>query len=346
MAVSKNRSYLFFFLAILTVSILMFAVQWNKRRTPSLIVPQNRGISELFTLDSRLAAVFQDGRTCVWDWSVLEIKQADFTVGSGRVIPLAGARLAAAGRLGDRRVLSVYDLDTARKIKDLTVGWEDQDVYLRVSHDRNLTTVIRRTPESTNQMKYEFLIVDIGAEILRPAVLRTLDADSQVLRDFAVSDAGILVAVGADGGKARLLAMDLNTGQNLWDKTWPDAEELTTVAIAFDGQTVWTGDRGGNLLAASADDGSLQHKLSLLRPGETRQVTNDFSVLNLVFSPDGRWLGCTVAPVAYAVDAESGRIQRFEGHKVVSKVAFSPDSRKLATSDLRADGAIRIRTLD
>jgi WD40 repeat protein len=69
-------------------------------------------------------------------------------------------------------------------------------------------------------------------------------------------------------------------------------------------------------------------------------------VLNLAASPDGRLLGCTIAPVAYAVDAESGQVvRRFGGHKVVSKVVFSPDSRRLATSDLRADGVIILYTL-
>ena len=335
MAGSKSKPFLFFFLAILSVSVFMFVIEWRQRRTPTLVVAANKGIASLFSADGGLAAVFQDGRTCVWDWDVPEIKQSEFMAGSGRAIPLGEGRLGALSRSGDRRLLSVYDIDTAKKIKDLAVGWEDQDIQVRTSPALSVPALVRRNEERDGAVGYEFLAVNLAAELLRPPVLKTLDAKTQTLRDFAVSDAGVLVAAGADAGKARLLAMDLNTGQTLWDQTWAECEELTAVAMSIDGQTVWAGDRVGSLLTVAVEDGRLRSKVSLLMPGETRSVTNDFSALNLVVSPDGRRLGCTIAPVAYAVDAATGAVtHRFSVHKVVSKVAFSPDSRRMATSDL------------
>ena len=229
----------------------------------------------------------------------------------------------------------------------MAIGWGDQDIHLRISSDRSLPALIRRNPERNDAVDYEFAAVDLAAEVLRPAVVQTVAARTQTLRDFAVSDAGVLFAAGADDGQARLLAVDLNTGQTRWDQRWPDISELTSAAVSVDGQTVWVGDRDGNLLTIVSADGQRRNKVSLLRPGETRPVTNDFSVLNLVVSPDGRRLGCTIAPVAYAVDAGTGQVvQRFSGHKVVSKVAFSPDSGKLATSDLRADGVIILYAIE
>lgn len=347
MARSKSKPFLFFFLAILSVSVFMFVIEWRQRQTPSLVVAANKGIASLFSADGRLAAVFQDGRTCVWDWDEPEITQAEFIAGSGRAIPLGAGHLAALSRTGDRRLLSVYDIDTAKKIKDLAVGWEDQDIQVRTSPGLSVPVLVRRNEERDGAVGYEFLTVNLAAELLRPPVLKSLDAATQTLRDFAVSDAGVLIAAGADAGQARLLAVDLNTGQTLWDQTWPDSEELTTAAISPDGQTVWAGDRAGSLLTVAVEDGRLRSKVSLLMPGETRSVTNDFSVLNLAVSPDGRRLGCTIAPVAYTADAATGLVtHRFSRHKVVSKVVFSPDSRRMATSDLRADGVILIHALD
>jgi len=346
MAKDKNRTFLFFFLAIIAVSFFIFALDWWKGRTPRLAVAGNAGIGSLFNVDGRLTAVYQDGRTCVWDWDAPAVKQADFRVGSGRAVGLEGTELAAAARLSDRILLSVYDIEQGRRVRDLTAGWDEQDIYLRNSHRRQRLTLIRRNTEGDGQVDYEFVPVDLAAEVLRPAVVRPLEAGRQTLRDFAVSDEGVLYAAGADGEQARLTAVDLNTGRTLWDQVWDDAEELTTTALSIDGRTVWAGDRAGSLLKVAAEDGRRLDKTSLLRPGETRPTTNDFSVLNLAASPDGRLLGCTIAPVAYVVDAESGQVvRRFGGHKVVSKVAFSPDSRKLATSDLRADGVIILYTL-
>lgn len=347
MAASKNKPYIFFFFAILLISVFMFVIQWQRRLVPRLSVPTNKGIASLFTIKGRLTAVFQDGKTCVWDWNALDIKQADFMAGSGRAIPLADGNLGVISRLADRRLLSIYDLDAGRKIKDLTVGLDEQDIHLRNSRDMTVPTLIRRNVEKEGTVEYEFAAVNLAAELIRPSILLKIDLKTQTLRDFVVSDGGILFAAGADEKRARLAAIDLNTGQTLWDQTWPHVEELTSLAVSLDGQTVWAGDRAGNLLFVAAGDGQLRSKVSLLKPGETRPVTNDFSVLNLDCSPDGRRLGCAIAPIAYAIDAATGSVtHRFSGHKVVSKVAFSPDSRKLATSDIRADGAILIRNLD
>ncbi|MBN2513659.1 MAG: PQQ-binding-like beta-propeller repeat protein, partial [Sedimentisphaerales bacterium] len=314
MAASKKKPFVFFFLAIVVVSVFMFVLEWQKRRVPSLTVAANKGIGSLFTLDGRLVAVYQDGRTCAWDWNVPEIKQADFVAGSGRAIPLTESSFAAISRNEDRRLLSIYDLNTGKKIKDLTAGWEDQDIYLQNSNGYTMPIVVRRNPERDNTVEYEFVVVNLDAELLRPPVTVKLDAKTQTLRDYAVSDAGMLYAVGADNEKARLLAVDLNTGQTLWSQRWADTKELTTVTVSVDRQTVWVGDRDGQLLAVAAADGHLLKKVSLLKPGEKRTVSNDYSVLNLVVSSDGRRLGCTIAPIAYVADAETGDVtHRFSG---------------------------------
>lgn len=346
MAKGKNKAFLFFFLAIVGVSVLMFVQDWRRRRVPRLAAAGNKGIGSLVSLDGGgLAAVFMDGRTCVWDWAAPYAKQAEWKAAGGRAMGLSEGRLATVGQSGQRRMLTIYTAD-GKKVKELAVGWEDQDIFLVNSPKLGMPTVVRRNAERNGVAEVEFMIVDLAAELLRPPVVLTLEVASQTLRDVAVSDAGVLYAVGADGGQGRVTAFDLNTGQTLWEVRLADVQELTAVTVSADGATVWAGDRGANLLELAAADGRLLRTVSLLMPGETRTVTNDYSVLNLVSSRDGRRLGCTVAPVAYAVDAETGQVlRRMGGHKVVAKVAFSPDGQKAATADLRADGTVNIHML-
>lgn len=347
MAAKKNRAFLFFFLAIVAVSLWMFVQDWRQRRRPRLVVSANKGIASLLTLSGgQLAAVFLDGRTCVWDWAPPYAKQAEWKAAGGRAIGLADGRLAAVGQSGQRRILAVYDAN-GEKAKEMAVGWEDQDIFLVNSPKLEMPTVVRRNAERDGVAEVEFMAVDLVAELLRPPVMLTLDVASQTLRDVAVSDAGVLYAVGADGGQGRAAAFDLHTGQVLWDVRLVEAQELTAVTVTADGATVWAGDRGANLLELAGADGRRLRTVSLLMPGETRTVTNDYSVLNLVSSRDGRRLGCTVAPTAYAVDAETGEVlRRMGGHKVVAKVTFSPDGQRVATGDLRADGVVNIHVLE
>jgi len=348
MAKGKNKAFLFFFLAIVGVSVLMFVQDWRQRRRPRLVAPANKGIGSLVTLEGgRLAAVFIDGRTCVWDWSPPYAKQAEWKAGDGRAIALADGTLATVGKVGDRQLLMVIDPASGKKLNEFAVGWEDQDIFVYNSPKLAVPLVVRRNAVRDGRQEIELAAVNLEAELLRPPVALTLEADKQTLRDVAVSDAGIVYVVGADGGQGRAAAFDLNTGQTLWDVRLADVQELTTVTAMPDGATVWAGDRAANVLELSAADGRRLRTASLLMPGETRTVTNDYSVLNLVSSRDGRRLGCTVAPTAYAVDAETGQVlRRMGGHKVVAKVAFSPDGQKAATADLRADGVIAVHAIE
>ena len=85
-------------------------------------------------------------------------------------------------------------------------------------------------------------------------------------------------------------------------------------------------------------------KIQLLEDGETRPVTNDYSVLNLAFSPDGTYYVATINPKAYILRADSDEIiHTFSpADRLVSKIVFSPDNQFLATSDIRAGYPVKI----
>jgi WD40 repeat protein len=67
-------------------------------------------------------------------------------------------------------------------------------------------------------------------------------------------------------------------------------------------------------------------------------------VLNLAFSPDGRFYVATIHPKVYILETATDRIvhQLAPADRLVSKVAFSPDNKFIATSDIRAGYPIKI----
>ena len=85
-------------------------------------------------------------------------------------------------------------------------------------------------------------------------------------------------------------------------------------------------------------------KIQLLKDGETRAITNDTSVLNMAFSPDGKYFVTTIHPKAYFLKADSDEIfyTCSPADRLVSKIVFSPDNQSFATSDIRAGYAVKV----
>jgi WD40 repeat protein len=98
------------------------------------------------------------------------------------------------------------------------------------------------------------------------------------------------------------------------------------------------------LYKINAAAGERIKKIKLLEEGETRPITNDYSVLNLAFSGDGQYFVATITPRAYLLrsDADAVIYTCTPTSNLTSMIAFSPDNRFFATSDIRASKPIKI----
>jgi WD40 repeat protein len=66
--------------------------------------------------------------------------------------------------------------------------------------------------------------------------------------------------------------------------------------------------------------------------------------LNLAFSPDGHYYVATINPKVYVLRIDSDTIVHTcsPADNLISKIAFSPDNRFCASSDIRASKPIKI----
>ena len=341
----KKKKSPLFFVAVFVILAGIVMVQNLVRETGvQLSVPDNAGVSFLETVDSSLICVFQDGDVAAWNWNNLPEQQGGFSIQTDRVIVLNKNQMAAVNKQG-KKLMSVYSLPSGQKQKEFSVGWDDQEVWPRVSFNKNVTVLILKNPaDSAGKVIYEFLAVDIEMEVTGVPVSLNTQADSEDFVDYSVDENSILYAVGSKEEIGRVIAVDLEKGTILWDRTYDPALEFCSVMASPDNQHLLAGNRDGVLYKLNAKDGEIQKKIQLLEEGEVRQITNDYSVLNLAFSPDGRYYVATINPPAYILDAETDTvIHTFSpASKLVSKIVFSPDNRFFATSDIRASYPIKI----
>jgi WD40 repeat protein len=341
----KEKTLVKPFIAVFAALVVLVVVQNLVRENIVLLdVPNNAGVSVLETVGDSLVCVFQNGQTVVWGWNTLPTQKGEFKVLSDRSVILDSEHLAAVSKTG-KKVLTVYTLPEGRKLKEISVGWEDQDIRLRISRDKSVLALIRNNPANAAGMfLYEFLTLNIVDELFSPAVTMTLEDDKQVVVDFAVSPDKTVYVVGSKDKSGWIAAVNLQQTKTALDMDYPDAKEFCSIAVSPDGKHLYAGSRGGILYKINAAGGQIVKNIQLLEPGETRPVTNDYSVLNLAFSPDGQYFVATINPKAYLIVAQTDEIVHTcsPADNLVSKIAFSPDNRFFATSDIRASKPIKV----
>ena len=340
----KTPPYVLFLAAF--AAIMGVVVVNNLRPQEAVLLPvtDNAGTAVLATAGDALVAVFQDGQTAAWTWSATPARRAAFSAGTDRVCLLDGRRLAAVSKTG-ARVLSILDLASGKTLTTIPVGTADQDVRPYLSFDQSVLAVIRRHPaDAAGVVTYECLTVDPDSELAGLPTRMTVVDGRESWVDFAVGSNRIVYAAGSRGETGRIAAVDLGRGTVLWDRTYAETKEFCSVRVSPDGQSILAGNRNGVLYRLDAAAGGLLKPIQLLKDGETRPITNDYSVLNLAFSPDGKYYAATINPPVYVLDAATDTVIHVfsPANKLVSKVAFSPDNQFIATSDVRAGYPIKI----
>lgn len=341
---NKKTPYKFFaalFLFIVGVAVFNGL---KKSDNTALLVPDNAGVSVLETAGDALVCVFKGGQVASWDWGNLPQQQADFAIGTDRVVLLDAKRLAAVSVTG-RKLLSVYRLPSGEKTKDLSVGWEDQEVWPRISFDKKRIALVRKSPADSNgKVLYEFLTVDLDKELTGIPASLSIQSGKDEFVDYAVDGNETLYAVGSTDKIGRIAAVNLDKGKTLWDKTYDATDEFCSVMVSPDNDTLLAGNRNGILYKLDTKTGEILKEIVLLEEGETRPITNDYSVLNLAFSPDGKDYAATINPRAYLLKADTDVIFHTStpADKLVSKIAFSPDDQFVATSDIRQSYPVKI----
>jgi len=266
------------------------------------------------------------------------------SVNTNRVILLDANRLGAVNGSG-QKLLSVYNIISGEKIKDISVGLEDQEVWPRISPEKDIAALVRRTvADSAGNVFYEFLTVDIEKELTGLPVSLRIQAEAENFVDYCVDGNRVLYAVGSKEKVGRIVAVDLEKGSVVRDKTYEPTKEFCSIVISPDNKYLLAGNRDGKLYKVSTETGEIIDEIQILEKGETRQVFNDYSVLNLAFSPDGQYYAATIIPKAYLLTTNSNRVIHScaPANKLVSKIAFSPDNQFFATSDIRAGYPVKI----
>lgn len=343
----KNSGWKIFLAGFLIMVILMVASALRGKKGQALEVRDNKGMARMQTVEGEIVSVFQDGLVSVWDWSDLAKPPRQFRVPSDRAVFLDGDRLGAIAKTPASTLFAVYDLRTGQKQQEVRVGGAADDVWPAVSPDGQMILIARKIA-AAGRLDFEFMTLDLADELLGIPVVVSAAEPAESIVDFAVTDEGLVLAAGIREERGRLLALDLRSGQTRWDRAYDGTREFCSLVVVPGNAAVYAGNRNGQLYKVDAQSGEMQAEIALLQEGETRPITNDVSVLNLSMDDAGQYVAATITPVSYLVDTQTNAVayRWHTAHRLSSKIAFSPDLRYVATSDLRAGWPVDLWDLE
>ena len=340
---NKNSSLaVFLIIAFAAMVTLTLVINHRSRVANEIRFPLNNGIANLSTFDNLLTAVSNDNKIYVWEWADVSKKPREGAIASDQAALVTSDTVISVKRARpDCVVVSGLDANNSRREISLPLG--SDTAYLSVNRDRSkiVLLLVRSGNDSSGREKYDLLNVLIGAEKVQPII--TIDSGQSKPGHLSVSDDGNhIVVVGEKNGHGWMFVVDAKEKRLEWQKEMPDLKKIHKAVFSSDSEIIYTRGSDSTLLLIKTSSGEI---IDRLLPIEENKSTYRVQAIQAVAaSNDGGMVAAIVSDGIYAWDSKTH--EKFDlgssGHKIISSMAFSPDSRFLATSDMRQGGKIRI----
>ena len=337
----KTGSPILVFVAAL-VAILIITLISNRRShvVTELSLPFNNGIANLSTFENLLVAVSNDNRLYIWDWTDLSRKPREYTVESEQSVLITSDSVLSVKRTNPDYVV-VSKLDDNHKSSNIPLPPDSEAGCLGVNKDRSriflLLTYTKN--QNTGQVKCELLEVLPGTRQVQQVL--TFDTEQSRPAALSVSDDGrYVVGVGDKNSSGWMFTADAKEGRLLWQKEMPDFKKVFKAVFSSNGEVIYARATDSTLLVIKMSSGDITDRL--LPTKENKSTFRVQAAQTVVKSDDGNLAAATVFNSIYVWDINAKKviIRTGSGHKVISGIAFSGDSRFLATSDMRQGGKI------
>jgi WD40 repeat protein len=340
---NKNSSLVVFLISAFAVIVVITLIANHRSRVANEIrFPLNNGIANLSTFDNLLTAVSNDNKIYVWDWADVSKKPREGVIESDQAALVTSDTVISVKRAKpDCVVVSGLDADKSRREIPLPLG--SNTAYLGVNHDRSRIVLLlaRCNNDSCSRAKFDLLEVLTDAGQVRP--IATFDSEQSKPGHLSVSDDGnYILVVGEKDSHGWMFVVNVREKRLEWQKELPDLRKLFKATFSSDGQTIYARGSDSMLLFIKTSSGEI---IDRLLPIEENKSTYSVQAIQTVAaSNDGGLVAAIVFSNIYVWDSKTREklYSAESGHKVISSMAFSTDSRFLATSDMRQGEKIRI----
>jgi len=326
----KNRNIIVFIIAAVIVFFMVFA------NSKSALVRQLQGPIEgtdsVLTVDNKLSVISKNNYVYTWQWKDLSVWPVVAKPKSQIVIPFTGDRIVYVP-LAMPAGLILADLKAEKKLADLSILYGSECKKAKISQNSRYGAVSVLFKEGEQKDWLKLGLFDSDFKNISYVFKKNTRAEDFLLYDFAIANDGNFIAGVGEKGRAWVFITDVKNENILWEKTFPEYSKFTGVEFSPDGKTLFVVEKVRYIIALDSATGRTIRVFEMpLYNTPTHQKQN---ICCIAVSPDGRTLAADIEPACtvWFWDIETGKkITSFRANEfTVSDIAFSPDSKYLAT---------------
>lgn len=336
----KNSKTSYWFFGVTFVLLFLFVISSNVIKNRNIIrLPDNKGIPGMWTQEKKLIASELNGDFHIIDWDHLQDGYQTRSAKGEKAVWLQTHGIVSLTAAG-----SILVEKEPSQLTTIPLYTQGPNGFLVAGESENVVLIQEFL---TDQKKdYTFYQVDVIKELIRE--IETVSGD----RDFTIQTAMIsdslqvLYVAGVRNGQGYLAAINIPDQYVVWEQANP--KETKYYSLVSDDQRgfLWVGTHEGKVLKIASATGEIKD-WKMLVPVPRPNTNNQF-ISTLAMNPQGALLAASCDPIVYLIDTTSlDIIKEIKiSHKIVAGLAFSPDGKSLATSDLRAGGIIQIHSIE
>ncbi len=342
---SKKKSPTLFFL-ICFVVVLTMTIIANRQSVlvKEISIPLNSGISKLSTCGKFLLAVSLDNKAYIIKWDNLSNKYQTVPVQSDQTVLLNNGIIVSTEKYNARSIV-LTSLNGDAKSRTITLDTGEGRAFLNIDRNQNtpIATIAQAKANQQNQTTFTFYLVDPNNNSTQ--YLFKADAGVDINQWISVSasdDCKLISLCGEKQGRCWIALCDMKEKRIAWETELPTPALFYNCAFSPDSKLIFA--RGSDSAVYKFDSATGRLEGRLIPTKENNSTIKNQHTQSVQVSNDGRLIAAVVSSTVYIWDQNTGKkiFDRGPGHKLVSGMAFSPDSKFLATADMRQGGKIRI----
>jgi WD40 repeat protein len=305
-------------------------------------MPLNNGIVALLTHNNILAAISNDNKIYVWNWADLSKKYHEYTAESSEVVFAAPDTIVSVKRTNpDCLVVSGFDANSESKRIPLLLTANMAHLSANLDGSKIILLLERGGNDSNERKTYDLLEVLPDKE--QAQLINAIASEKSRVEHFSVSDDGrYIVAAGEKNEHGWLFVADTKGKKTLWQKELPDFRKFNKGVFAKDGEIIYLRGSDSMLTLVKTSSGEIIDRW--LPTKENKDTYRAMQTQAVIISNDGGLVAAVVGNDIFAWDTKTR--EKYDitgaGQKVLSSIAFSPDAKFIATSDMRQSGDIKI----
>jgi WD40 repeat protein len=341
----KKKSPKLFFL-ICFVVVLIIAIIPNRQSVlvKEISIPLNNGISKLSTCGKFLLAVSLDNKAYIIEWDNLSNKYRTIPVQSDQTVLLNNGIIVSTEKYNARSIV-LTSLNGDTKSRAITLDTGEGRAFLNIGRNQNTTiaTIAQAKANQQNQTTFTFYLVDPNNNSTQ--YLFKADAGVDINQWISVSasdDCKLISLCGEKQGRCWIALCNMKEKRIAWETELPTPVLFFNCVFSPDSKLIFA--RGSDSTVYKFDCSSGQPAGQLRATKDNTNTEKYLHAQSVQVSNDGSLIGAVVSSIVCIWDQNTGRkiFSRDPSHKVIIGMAFSPDSKFLATADMRQGGKIKI----